>query len=573
MENKRTWTNNESEDLIRQLNIALEASGIGIWQHNLLKNQTRWDEQLQSIYGVPKGPYDVIWLDSLHPDDRDVANEIFEKAISERSDYASQFRIIRPDGVIRYLRSRAKFFIDGNGEPCFIGAEWDVTDDVLLNQQLALEREAAEQSRSEAKYAAEHDYLTGLMNRRSFDSFFENLCKQDNAQRVSLCHLDIDRFKEINDQFGHSAGDQVLQHVALTLSRSLADDEVAARLGGDEFVILSPSGTSERMKQLVSALRDFLKDPIEVNGRKLIIQCSMGIATAEGEDLGTLLSRSDIALYEAKRNGRNRYELFSPSLATVLAAEKINLYELREALGEGQIIPYYQAQVDAASHRLCGLEALARWNHPSGVRLPAKFLTVAANHGLIDQIDEAILQQVLIDMQQWQHDGWDAPRVSVNVSATRLADPALGQKLRKLDLPEGRISFELIETIVLDNLSDQVQSNIDMMRELGIEVEIDDLGSGHASLLGLVALRPDRVKIDRNLILPVVRNATERRLIGSLVEIARTLDTEVIAEGVETLDHAAILKDLGVDLLQGYAFGHPESATAIRHRFDIRQGS
>ncbi len=570
MENKRTWTNNELEDLVRQLNIALEASGIGIWQHNLRKNQTRWDEQLQSIYGVPKGPHDVIWLDSLHPEDRDLANEIFEKAISERSDYASQFRIIRPDGSIRHLRSRAKFFLDGNDEPCFIGAEWDVTDDVLLTQQLALEREAAEQSRSEAKYAAEHDYLTGLMNRRSFDAFFEDLCKQSASPKVSLCHLDVDRFKEINDQFGHAAGDQVLRHVALALSRSLNPDEVAARLGGDEFVMLTLDMSPGRMKQLVASLRDFLREPIAINGRKLIIQCSMGVATAQGEDLGTLLSRSDIALYEAKRNGRNRCELFSPALATVLSAEKINLYELREALGEGQIIPYYQAQVDAGSHELCGLEALARWNHPSGVRLPAKFLTVAANHGLIDQIDDAILRQVLVDLEQWRASGWDAPRVSVNVSATRLADPALGSKLRKLELPAGRISFELIETIVLDNLSEQVQSNIDVMRELGIEVEIDDLGSGHASLLGLVALRPDRVKIDRNLILPVVQRSTERRLIGSLVEIARTLNTEVIAEGVETLDHATILRDLGVDLLQGYAFGYPQSAKETETRFRAR---
>lgn len=122
MENKRIWTNNELDDLLRQLNVALEASGIGIWQHNLRKNQTRWDEQLQELYGVPKGPTDVVWLECVHPDDRDAANAHFEKAIENREDYASQFRIIRQDGSIRHLRSRAKFFIDGNGEPCFVGA-------------------------------------------------------------------------------------------------------------------------------------------------------------------------------------------------------------------------------------------------------------------------------------------------------------------------------------------------------------------------------------------------------------------------------------------------------------------
>ncbi|EJZ19017.1 PAS domain-containing protein, partial [Rhizobium sp. Pop5] len=158
MSNKRSRTNIELENLLRQLGLALEASGIGIWQHNIAKNQTRWDEQLKAIYGVPKAPLDVIWLDSIHPDDLAPTNAIFLRAIETKSDYASEFRITRPDGAIRYLRSRARYFVDAAGDPCFVGAEWDVTDDVLLNKEL-------ERSRAEARLAADHDHLTGLLNR------------------------------------------------------------------------------------------------------------------------------------------------------------------------------------------------------------------------------------------------------------------------------------------------------------------------------------------------------------------------------------------------------------------------
>jgi diguanylate cyclase (GGDEF)-like protein len=512
---------------------------------------------------------DVVWLDSVHPDDREISNAIFEKAITERSDYASQFRIIRPDGSIRHLRSRAKFFLDGNGEPCFIGAEWDVTDDVMRSQQLADGREAAERSRAEARYAADHDYLTSLLNRRSFDALCASIASRNKDEQVSLCHLDIDYFKNINDRYGHVSGDRVLLHVSRILQQVTGPDDIAARLGGDEFAVLSTSKDLSQMDRIVTEIKARLQEPILLDDTPVTISCSMGVAHTAARDVDVLLACSDLALYEAKRKGRDRAEAYSPALAAASLAEKRNLYELQDAVSNEQFVPFYQVQVDAKTRAIRGFEALARWKDRDEIRSPADFLAAATSNGLIGAIDGIILRKVLADFSRWTQLGLTVPRLSVNLSATRLSDANLIAKLKQLNIPPGRISFELVETIFLDCVSPQIKANINAIRNMGIDIEIDDLGSGHASMLGLVELRPERVKIDRQLILPVRESLTQRRLIGSLVEIARTLNMEVVAEGVETSEHGIILADLGVDLLQGFAYGKPEPADVVERRLQL----
>ncbi|WP_342635427.1 putative bifunctional diguanylate cyclase/phosphodiesterase [Rhizobium vallis] len=560
MSNKRSRTNVELENLLRQLGLALEASGIGIWQHNIAKKQTRWDEQLKAIYGVPKAPLDVIWLDSIHPDDLGPTNAIFLRAIETKSDYASEFRITRPDGAIRYLRSRARYFVDAAGDPCFVGAEWDVTDDVLLNKEL-------ERSRAEARLAADHDHLTGLLNRRSFDFALSELAREQSA-KVTLLHIDVDHFKEINDRFGHAVGDMVLRHVSKILLEAISAGDVAARLGGDEFAVLIPKDECDKTNAVLDHIQTSLESSIPVGDQALIVRCSIGVASAMSADFAKLLSQSDLALYHAKRNGRNRAEIFSDEMASALATERQLVQDLRSGLALGQIRPFYQVQVDAKSFRVNGVEALARWHHPTkGILAPAHFLSLASSNGLVAELDDVILKAVLADMES-SASLLEGIRVSVNLSADRLDDPELMTKLGSYDIPPGRLSFELIETIFLDSLNDHVRQNIEAIKSFGIDIEIDDLGSGHASLLGLLELRPDRVKIDRQLVMPILQSVPSRRLVSSLVDIARALDMEVIAEGVETIEHAKVLADLGVHTLQGYAFGRPQSFADLTARLE-----
>ena len=295
---------------------------------------------------------------------------------------------------------------------------------------------------------------------------------------------------------------------------------------------------------------------------------SIGVSWSGDRRARNLLAESDLALYQAKKLGRNRVEFFTRQLQEDLRAKRRLAEELKLGLERGEIVPYYQVQLDARTREVIGFEALARWKHPEkGVLAPGIFLKIADEHGLAAEIDAAILKNVLEDRLFWLLQGFAVPRIAVNISASRLADPTLLGKLRKLDIPPDVIVFELVETIFLDDSDEKLLDHIGDIKQMGIDIEIDDFGSGHASLIGLVKLRPKRLKIDRQLIAEVVSSAEQRRVVGSIVEIAKALDVEVIAEGIETEAHAVVLAQLGCDGLQGYAFGYPAPAAETARLF------
>lgn len=340
---------------------------------------------------------------------------------------------------------------------------------------------------------------------------------------------------------------------------------MVARIGGDEFVILltnvAEAGALETLADgALSALRadvPFAAGVVQTNA-------SVGIAWNMTSKAGNILAESDLALYQAKKLGRNRVQFFSAKLQSDLLGKRQLAGDLKLALQRHEIIPYYQVQVDARTRRIFGLEALARWKHPvHGLMLPGTFLKVAQEYGLEAEIDAAVLEQALADYGRWRAEGIVPPRIAVNVSAKRLNDPQLIQKLNRLDIPPESIVFELVETIFLDDCEDIVVSNIAGLKTLGVDIEIDDFGSGHASLIGLVSLRPKRLKIDRQLVTNITVSEEQRRLVASIVEIAKTLNVEVIAEGVESEEHARVLGEIGCDGLQGFALGYPSPAADI----------
>jgi EAL domain-containing protein (putative c-di-GMP-specific phosphodiesterase class I) len=301
-----------------------------------------------------------------------------------------------------------------------------------------------------------------------------------------------------------------------------------------------------------------LSESIEFGQETIQTDASIGVAWNAVRKAKNLLAESDLALYQAKKLGRNRMEFFTPKLQSALLGQRQLAKDLKLALQRREIVPFYQIQVDARTRRIFGLEALARWEHPvHGLMLPGAFLKVADEYGLTGEIDAAILDRALEDYRRWQAAGIDPPRIAVNISAARLNDPRLVEGLNRLDIPPGSIVFELVETIFLDDCDDMVLSSIAGIKKLGIDIEIDDFGSGHASLIGLVRLRPKRLKIDRQLTTAIIVSEEQRRLVASIVEIARALDVEVIAEGVETEEHARLLAQIGCDGLQGYWIGYP----------------
>jgi EAL domain-containing protein (putative c-di-GMP-specific phosphodiesterase class I) len=229
-------------------------------------------------------------------------------------------------------------------------------------------------------------------------------------------------------------------------------------------------------------------------------------------------------------------------------------------LERGEFTPFYQPQFDARTHQIVGVEALARWRHPTrGVVAPAEFIAPAEELAVIGAIDRAVLEQALAQFRSWRTRGFRLPRFSVNVSLRRLHDDDLLRELRSLNIEPGILSFELVESIYLDERDDRFSRTIDQLKALGVDIEIDDFGTGYASIVSLTKIKPRRLKIDRQLVTPIVRSESQRRLVQSIVEIGRSLDIEIIAEGVETMEHARLLRDIGCNILQGFAFAKPMS--------------
>ncbi|MET2832891.1 EAL domain-containing protein [Mesorhizobium shangrilense] len=583
-ERQRTYS--ELRRLSRRLELALEASSIGVWEHDLACNRLVWDDRLDEIYGISskggsRGYQD--WAGAIHPLDLARAKKDFDGAVSTKGPYSSDYRIVRPDGEIRYLRTRATYFQDGNDTPKMIGAEWDVTADVLLNKDLERARQLSDSRNSELEFAksriehdALHDSLTGLPNRRFLDEILEKFATTcgSNAQHIGLLHIDLDRFKQINDTLGHAAGDAMLVHAAAVLKANVGDQDFVARVGGDEFVVVSRNCDDTQLSMLAERIIAQMRLPAYYQGHQCRFGVSVGIAVDDGKNGvgGDILVNADIALYRAKSNGRNRYEFFSDALQKKIVSTKRIADEILGGLERNEFVAYYQLQFDAKTLSIAGVEALARWRHPTkGILTPDIFLNIAEELNVVSIIDRTVLEQALGDFDEWSAEKLNIPHVSVNVSARRLQDEDLIKGLRDLNIKQGTVSFELVESIFLDESDDLVTWNIDHIRQLGIDLEIDDFGTGHASIVSLLKLQPRRLKIDRQLISPIVESERQRQLVASIIDIGRSLGIEVVAEGVETMEHVRILQTLGCDMLQGYVFGSAMDSKTLKAFVRSRQ--
>jgi EAL domain-containing protein (putative c-di-GMP-specific phosphodiesterase class I) len=340
-----------------------------------------------------------------------------------------------------------------------------------------------------------------------------------------------------------------------------------ARIGGDEFVFVSRyTGTSKKFSALADRLIKELRKPMHHDGHEFRCGASIGIACESGRDIDPkqLLLNADIALYNAKKRGRNRYDFFSSDTQDILINTKRVSDEILLGLERSEFIPYYQLQFDAKTLDIIGAETLARWKHPTeGILTPDRFLAIAEDLDAVTAIDEMMLEKAVSDFNIWQKTGLPIPKVSVNVSSRRLHDPLLTKSLKSLDIKPGTVSFELLESIFLDDSDQTVLDNLTRLRKLGIAIEVDDFGTGHASIISLLRISPDALKIDRELVRLLPQSNEQRKLLSSILEIGRSLNIRVIAEGVETQAHIRILRDLGCDYLQGYALCRPIPAEMV----------
>lgn len=443
----------------------------------------------------------------------------------------------------------------------------------------AIERKKGEQR---LRDLADYDQLTRLSNRQRFNR--QLLKAIGHAERtdelLGLLFIDLNEFKEVNDTLGHHAGDQLLTQVAMRFRNCVRGTDLVGRLGGDEFAILAESLKSPYDAEIVaSKVVEALQMPFVLGGHSVSIGASIGISMFphDASDAEEMLTRADIAMYEAKRTGRNKILFYSSELNSNAEKRNRTLRELNTALAENQFEVFYQAKVHSETHELAGLEALVRWRHPQrGLLLPAEFIPFAEENGIVAAIDDLVLNRVAEDLVEWQSQDFDLVPVSVNVSASCVLRGDLFESISELVGRTGVdphfLEFELTESVLRAEYED-TRLALGRIRDLGIGIWLNDFGTGYSTMSYLNEFPLDGICIARSFVHSLEHKRT-RAIVSSIVALAENLELGVAAVGVEDKQQLATLKEIGCDRVQGYFYGEPMAIEALKERFLIeRQGT
>lgn len=470
-----------------------------------------------------------------------------------------------------------------------LAPEKALTNALLLNIALVifgwrryreLSDEVRERRKAEehARVLAETDPLTGCLNRRSLGEATARLIatSADRGEVVALVMIDLDNFKQINDFNGHAIGDQVLCECAQRIAAIMPAQALLARLGGDEFACIVPFEPRhpETIDRFATTLIETVAQRSAVSGNGIDVTASIGLTRSDfprTENEGavnaqTLLHMADIAMYHAKRQGRNRYFWFDAPMQNELHFRREIETGIRRGIRQGEFVPFYEQQIDLTTGELTGFEMLARWNSPKlGVISPEIFIPIAEEIGAIAELSECVIAQALEDAK-----GWD-PRLtlSVNISPLQMRDPWFAQKLLKMlveaNFPPARLEIEITETCLHENIG-EVRALVSSLKNQGIRIILDDFGTGYSSLAQLRSLPFDRIKIDRMFVTSLTADTDSAAIVDAVTQLGKNLGLPVTAEGIETREILERLLKYGDIKGQGFFYGQPQSASATRDR-------
>jgi diguanylate cyclase (GGDEF)-like protein/PAS domain S-box-containing protein len=498
-------------------------------------------------------PEEVIGKDNftpVHPDDMPRVQGVVGEAIKNPgTTFPVELRLRHADGSWRHLESRCTSLLD---DPAVGG--------IVFNSRDVTERKRVEE---ELKHRASHDPLTNLPNRTLLAKRMEQALShaQQRGGRVAVLFVDLDDFKVINDSLGHEMGDRMLVSIGRRLRALLRPHDTVAHFGGDEFVILLEDTDANEASRVAQRLVERMRTFFAVDGRELTITCTIGIALgggAGGEQPADLLRRADMALYAAKAGGKNRYGTFEETMEAGVSERLEKEHRLRRAAErEGQFVVHYQPVVSLESARIVGFEALVRWNHPwRGLLLPAEFLPLAEQTGVIVGIGHWVLREACTQAKWWQerHPGEQPLTMSVNISARQLAHPGLvddiAQTLKRFGLEPRNLVLEVTESAMMEDMEASA-AVLRRLKDLGVRIAVDDFGKDHASLSYLKHLPVDILKIDRAFVAGLGTDQKDEGIVRAVIELARTLGLEVVAEGVESGEQLEHLRKLECELVQG----------------------
>ncbi len=482
-------------------------------------------------------------------------------AIARGSEGNTVLRLRRADGERRWVELfLAPVRSEAGHVTHFVGVLNDVTSRKDAEERL--------------NHLANHDPLTGLPNRTLLHDRLAHAIARRREGGVAVLFLDLDRFKLINDSYGHDVGDELLRAVARRLTEGLRGEDTVARLGGDEFVVLLEGLPDVNAVATVAAkLAERLSAPLEIGGRALPLAASIGIALhpRDGRDAQTLLKNADTAMYRAKEGGRGGFCFFAAGM-NAHALRRLTLEnELRRALDQGELEIFYQPQARIADGRLCGAEALVRWRHPEkGLVPPAEFIPVAEETGLIVALGEQVLRGACRQLADWRRRGLAAPRVAVNLSPRQFRQADLVERIAAILAETGAdpagLELEITESAAMHN-PDEAVAALRRLRAMGVSLAIDDFGTGYSSLSHLKRFPIDTLKIDRSFVQGIPGDGDDTAIVRAIVAMAGGLRLAVLAEGVESEAQRAFLETLGCASAQGWLYGRPQPAAAFERNY------
>jgi diguanylate cyclase (GGDEF)-like protein/PAS domain S-box-containing protein len=467
-------------------------------------------------------------------------------------------------GKLHTIVTRKKRVLLSSGVRLLVGCITDISD---FRRAEALIR-----------HHAEHDALTGLANRRRFyEHLEERLAQSDRGSaRCAVLLIDLDRFKPVNDAFGHTAGDAVLCEIASRLQAVVRKGDIVARLGGDEFAICTDGrgAIEQAASRLATRIIAAAKKPIMVGEIAIEVGASVGIAQcpADGQSAEALLHAADVAMYRGKREGRGTFRFFEHRMDAEIREQAALEADLRRAVAGGEIVPYYQPLMSLSDNRLLGFEVLARWNHPErGFIPPDQFIPLAEKLGLISELTFHLLRIAGRDAKNWP----PSLTLSLNISPVQLNDSMLPLQLlavvNEVGFPPGRLEIEITENALVSDL-ESAKAILTSFQNLGMKVALDDFGTGYSSLHHLRELRFDKIKIDRSFVQSMRSNPESMKIVNAILGLAKSLDLPTTAEGIESADVLEDVVEGGAEFGQGYYFGRAVPATDVAALIERHSG-
>lgn len=675
------------------LDKAQRIAHLGSWEGDLTSEKLYWSTETYRIFGCAPNEFEPTYesfLDFVPPEDRDIIIEANEQAFTRDGHYSIEHRIIRTDGVARYVFLQAEITFNDHGEPVYIvGTIQDITEKRQMEKELT---ESEERFRSLVQYSHEmigivdengiilylspsferilgydteemiginafeiihpedaafamekltevvhtpetpikselrikhdngdflycelvstnmihqpsvngiainfrditaqkksfetiqqmafHDDITQLINKPRLSQLVTNEMNSDQGNSpFSLLFLDLDNFKYVNDSLGHHIGDMLLKEVAILLKEQVGEHGTVARIGGDEFVIfLKDSNEEMSPMDMANKVIRLFKKPFQINTYQLYMSTSIGIAVYPdaGEDFNTLLKNADMAMYNAKNSGKNTFRMYDHTIKKMNERFFRLQNDLRTALTNEEFVLHYQPRIRSGDQKIIGVEALIRWNHPTlGMIPPSEFITIAEDSGLIVELGEWIIETACKQLVAWEQSGYESLTMSINFSTIQFLQVNLHENVKsiieKYQVNPKRLEIEVTESAIIDQ-DLGIQDNICKLKKLGLQIAIDDFGTGYSSLMYIKRFSADTIKIDRSFVMSLDEDTSD--IVLAIVNLAKALGLNVVAEGVETCSQFNKLKEMDCNEVQGYYFSKPLPCDDIEQRF-LRSG-